>query len=125
MEFIKLNTTLRPSYSLFTNGTIFTEDLAQLLRDFNVLVTFSIDGNRKVFEMQRNAKFFDIVQSNIIKFADFIPYRFNTVFTPNTVNMLEESFLYLSSLKPKEISFTPDNRRSVVWTQEILQQIIF
>lgn len=118
----KLQLTIQ--YSLFTNGTILTEELYQFLYDNNFIITLSIDGDKKVFSSQRNDKFFPIVYKNMQKFLS-LPnkIRINAVFTPNTINYLYDSYLFFKKNQVREINFSPDNRISTKWTSEQLKKI--
>jgi uncharacterized protein len=47
-------------FSLQTNLWLITDELAQLLRDYNVAVSSSLDGPKYINELQRGEGYFDI-----------------------------------------------------------------
>ena len=51
VQYIEKNTSISPTYSLFTNGTIYTEELFDFLKTHNIQVVLSIDGNSEIFKM--------------------------------------------------------------------------
>lgn len=61
-----------PQYGMVTNGTFYNEKLSKLIIDNNIMITFSIDGPKKINDQQRvfiNGKgSYDIVVENINKF---------------------------------------------------------
>lgn len=48
VEYIKNETDLKPKYSLNTNGTLMSEEIAEWFVKNNIHVRFSIDGSRKI-----------------------------------------------------------------------------
>lgn len=101
VNYIKFYTTLKPTYSLFTNCTIYTEELFHFLKENNIQVILSIDGDREVFESQRNNKWFDLVQTNAEKFLTLPNTRINAVFTPQTIQFLESSYNFFLKIGAK------------------------
>lgn len=123
IEYIKNNTTLKPTYSLFTNGTIYTQELFNFIKQYNIKIIFSMDGNSEVFNKQRNNKFFNLVLKNLKHYITLENFKINAVFTPETINDLFNSFLFFKNIGVKELSFSPDNRTQVKWTKENLYNI--
>ena len=120
IEYIDIKTDLIPTYSLFTNGTIYTNELFQFLKKYNVQVVLSLDGNKDVFELQRNNKNFDLVVENTKKYLTLPNTRINAVFTPATISKLEESYLFFVDIGAKQVSFTPDNNINTYWSEQNL-----
>lgn len=123
VQYIEKNTSIFPTYSLFTNGTIYTEELFNFLKTYNIQVVLSIDGNSEIFKMQRNEKWFELVQNNAKQFLTLPNSRVNAVFTPFGIDYLENSYDFFIGLGVKQLSFTPDNNIDTEWSKENLLKI--
>jgi uncharacterized protein len=106
---------------IVTNGTIFSKEIADFLRENNVTLGISCDGPPFVHDVFR--KFPDgsgssrIVERNLkqaLKIFPFIPV--NAVYSPNNVQFLPEVVDYLSSLGVRNIHL--NHNISAKWTKK-------
>lgn len=68
--------------SMVTNGTVFKDEVANILSDMNVFVNISVDGPREIHYIIRGAGIFDRVMENVEKYRKHgIRYGFVTTIT--------------------------------------------
>jgi uncharacterized protein len=97
-----------PSYNIITNGTIFSQSIAEVLRENSIRITISVDGPKSIHDAQR--KFingrgsFDRISQNIYNFsrAGCRLGVLEAVFTPHHI---EQGFSFVSLYKSLVESF--------------------
>ena len=115
--------------SVVTNGTIFSQEIANFLMETEVILGISCDGPQFVQDVFRHfpdgSGSSSIVEKNIkqaLKLFSFMPV--NAVYSPENVQFLPDVVDYLSSLGVKNIYLNPNI--SAGWTKkeaEMLPQI--
>lgn len=108
-------------FSVVSNGTIFTSEIADFLEQHHVGLVISCDGAPAVHDTFRrfaNGKPSSaLVEATIRRAIErFSQVPVNAVFSPRTLRHLPETVEYLSSLGVRQIYLNPDF--SAEWTQE-------
>jgi uncharacterized protein len=107
--------------TVVTNGTIFSDDIADFMNAHNIGLGISCDGPpsvQDVFRLFPNGKGTSAIVENTIRRAleRFSLVLVNAVYHPRTFRFLPETVAYLSSLGVKQIYLSPDF--SAPWTKE-------
>jgi sulfatase maturation enzyme AslB (radical SAM superfamily) len=108
----KLKRDLNVSISIFTNGSLLTNDLAKRLVNLEIMVCISLDGIKISNDCYRKFKnsdmsTYEIIMNNLKKIKDIYRKKFyiNMVFTPKTCKYLMESFNNVLQLGTFAIDF--------------------
>jgi uncharacterized protein len=106
--------------SVTSNGTIFSQELADFLIEKNLFLDISCDGPPPIQDAHR--RFGDgrgsssIVEKNIIRALKFFPLMpVNAVYSPENLSLLPDVVAYLSSLGVRNIYLNPNI--SAKWTK--------
>lgn len=104
-----------------SNGTIFTEEIAEFLKIYNIGLGISFDGLPAIHDKNRPFKngtgSADIVEKNLDMALEWFPLMpVNAVFDNTTFQHLSEMVDYLSGLGVRNIHLNPDV--SSAWTPE-------
>jgi uncharacterized protein len=120
----------RSVLSITTNGTIFSDEIAEFLRSHSIGFCVSCDGPRVVHDLFRRYPTGEgssvIVEKNIRRALDVLPWVVvNAVYHPKTFQYLPEVIEYFSSLGLRQIYLNPDF--SAPWSKneaELLKGIL-
>jgi len=109
-----------------TNGTVFSDEIAEFMDSQEIEFCLSCDGLPAVqdrFRHFRNGRGSSIIVEETIKKAvgAFPTVVVNTVYTPPTLSRLPESVEYLSSLGLRRIFLSPDYSAS--WTKKDIDSL--
>lgn len=78
-EVAERNGTVKPSFGMISNGVRMTSRLFDIIRQFQIQVTFSLDGPKPVNDLVRirhdNTGTFDAVVGNIRRYQQFLPEK--------------------------------------------------
>jgi len=103
------------SYSLTTNGTIFTDKVIDFLSEKGVNVTISIDGPKEIHDKNRvfknNEGSFDLIMKNLEKIREnhpsfFKKISFSTVIAPGNDYKCVDDFYNASEVMEDNLIFT-------------------
>jgi len=116
----------RVEISIVTNGTIFSDKIADFINKHDIGFVISCDGPQFVHDLFRcysNGRgTSDIVEKNILKAVDsFSLVPVNAVYHPQTLQHLPETVEYLSSLGVRQIYLNPDF--SAYWRKEEIDRL--
>ncbi len=116
----------RVELSIVTNGTIFSDDIANFVREHDMLFGISCDGPPVVQDAFRrfpNGKpSSDVVEQTIKRARETIPtVLVNAVFHPQTFRHLPQVVEYFSALGFRQINLNPDFSAS--WSAEDTQSL--
>ena len=116
----------RVELALTTNGTIFSEAIADFANEHHVIFGISCDGPPWVHDVYRRfpggAPSSDVVEETIKRARDAIPtVRVNSVYHPHTFRYLPQAVDYFSSLGIRQIHLNPDH--SANWSKEDTDQL--
>jgi sulfatase maturation enzyme AslB (radical SAM superfamily) len=105
-------------YSITTNGSLMTEETLRFLDNHEFSVIYSFDGLAQ--NIHRRDGNFDDAVSNIQKALRHpqIQLEVNSVFTPDTVDLISESMELMMNLGVKKINLSPSMLRP--WGQDSL-----
>ncbi|MCB0650207.1 MAG: radical SAM protein [Saprospiraceae bacterium] len=111
---------VKVNLSVVTNGTIFSDDIAEFINENDVSFGISCDGPPMIQDQFRvlvsGNKTSDIVEKNIRRAKKALPnVMVNAVYKPETLKYLPETVAYFSSLGIKQIYLNPDF--SAAWTK--------
>jgi uncharacterized protein len=82
-------------FSLQSNLWLLTDELAQLLRDYGVAVSSSLDGPKDINELQRGEGYFDKTMKGYdIARRNNLPVNFICTFTSYSKDLVDEIFSY-------------------------------
>lgn len=130
-ELIKIITDMierHPSYdherielSITTNGTIFSDEIAQFFKKHRIVLCISCDGPPRVQDRHRSFSSgrgsSEVVENTIRRALEALPMVLvNAVYHPATFRYLPEVVDYLSSLGLRQIYLSPD--LSASWSKE-------
>lgn len=111
----------RVELTVVTNGTIFSDEIAEFMNRHNIGLCVSCDGPLHVHDMFRT--FPDgsgssaMVESNIRKASGILPsVLVNAVYHPQTFQHLPQAVAYFSSLGLRQIYLNPDF--SALWSEK-------
>jgi uncharacterized protein len=114
------------SLSLVTNGTIFSDEIAEFVNEHGIQFGISCDGPPAVQDRFRH--FSDgrgssnVVEETISKAVEAFPtVLVNAVYTPSTLSLLPDSVEYFSSLGVRRIFLSPDYSAS--WTESHIDSL--
>jgi len=100
------------SFNVTSNGTIFSDEIAEFFTEHQIGYCISCDGESQTQDAFRRFKdgsgTFDIVNANLIKAAARLPVQVNAVLTPNTLNRLPDNVRYFIKLGIKQIFINTD-----------------
>lgn len=116
----------RVIFSVVTNGTIYSGEIATFLKEHRIGLVFSCDGSPEVQDTFRRfpdgKKTSAIVEANIRRaLKDFGQLPVNSVYHPTTLNQLPETVSYLSNLGIRQIYLSPDF--SADWKKEDIEAV--
>ncbi len=102
------------SISINTNGSIYSEELAETFRRNNVAVSISLDGPKELHDKNRITKTgtgtFDLIESNMLKYAEKgVNIGLSITITKDTVNFLPQIAEWISDKYKfvKSVGFNP------------------
>jgi uncharacterized protein len=113
--------------SLTTNGTIFSEDIADFLIEKNVILNISCDGPPEVQDAFRHfpdgSSSSKLVERNIRRAVKLFPLLpVNAVYSPGNLHLLPDVVDYLSSLGVRNIYLNPNI--SARWTKNDADKLL-
>lgn len=116
----------RAQISVTTNGTIFSDEIADFLVENNVVLCISCDGPPEIQDASRrfrNGKgSSSVVEDNIKKALAVFPLTpVNAVFSPENLHCLPDVFDYLVSLGVKNVYLSPNI--SARWTKRDIEML--
>lgn len=116
----------RAQISVTTNGTIFSDEIADFLVENNVALCISCDGPSEIQDASRrfrNGKgSSSVVEENIKKALAVFPLTpVNAVYSPESLHSLPIVFDYLASLGVKNVYLSPNI--SALWTMKDLDML--
>jgi uncharacterized protein len=107
--------------AVVTNGTIFSDEIADFMNKHNIGLTISCDGPPSIQNLFRRfpngketSNVVETTVRNAIEAFSLVPV--NAVYHPQTFRHLPQTVEYLSSLGIKQIYLSPDF--SALWTKE-------
>ena len=111
----------RVLFSVITNGTLFSDEIAATLKQYNITLGISCDGPPQIHDYSRvfadGSGSSGIVEANIRKALRFFPFMpVNAVYRPETLRFLPEVIDYFAGLGVRNIYLNPDI--SARWTRE-------
>lgn len=113
-------------YSLTTNGTIISEEIKELISNYKINISVSMDGRKETHDKYRrftNGKgSFDLVIKNLKIFSEITNVRVRMTVTPDTAGELYANFIYLYKSKLGNIGFVPDI--TVNWEKNKINEYI-
>ncbi len=99
----------RFNFSITTNGTLLTKSVFEYLKEENVSIIISIDGNKASHDKNRcfysGEGSWETIMNNTYGFRDKLPVRLT--FTPLTVNNLSDDVCSLYDLGFRNVAFYP------------------
>lgn len=113
-------------FSLTTNGTVYSEEMFQFLKDNKVELSLSLDGEKRindknrVYKNQAGSVFDNTIKTLRHLQENNIPVRIRMTVNRSNVGGLYENYVFLHSLKPLVVSFAFD--RGDKWTNEDMEQ---
>ena len=129
-EYINKNYQNLFKLSITTNGILLNENKLQFLKNNNIGILQSIDGNKVVQDYNRPCKngqsSFDIIKSKIPTILKYYPdVVFRSTTTPDTIGQLYDSYLFAEEQGYKNYYVTPNHREpwSLTAIQEMEKQI--
>jgi uncharacterized protein len=76
-EAAQRNGAMQPSFGMISNGVRISDRLMAIIREYEIQVTFSLDGPKKVNDLVRirhdNTGTFDAVTANVRRYREFLP----------------------------------------------------
>jgi uncharacterized protein len=76
-EVARINGAVKPSFGMISNGVKMSDRLIGIIRAYEIQVTFSLDGPKKVNDLVRirhdNTGTFDAVAANVRRYQEFLP----------------------------------------------------
>ena len=113
-------------FSVVTNGTIFSDELASDLQQLHITLGISCDGPPSVQDSSRvfadGSGSSGVVAGNIRRALGFFPFMpVNAVYRPETLCFLPETIDYLATLGVRNIYLNPDI--SARWSELDLQEL--
>lgn len=108
-------------FSMTSNGVLLTEDKLKFLKENNMGLLLSIDGDKETQDINRPLKngdgSFDVVMANVPKILEYNPYIiFRATVTPETVNKLYHNMLFAEQIGFKNYFVVPDTLDT--WSDE-------
>ena len=106
-----------------TNGTLLNTQRIEFIKNNNIGVLLSIDGDRETQELTRPCKngqsSFELIMPNIKFLLEYQPnMTFRATVNQETVNNIFHNYLFAQSLGFKEFFFSPNEREK--WSEENL-----
>jgi uncharacterized protein len=103
----------RVLFSVITNGTLFSDEIAAFLKQHNITLGISCDGPPRIQDFSRvfadGSGSSGIVEANIRKALHFFPFMpVNAVYRPETLRFLPEVIDYFTGLGVRNIYLNPD-----------------
>ncbi|MBU1240114.1 radical SAM protein [Myxococcota bacterium] len=100
-------------YRLSTNGILFTEEILQFCKDYNILFAVSMDGNKESHDTGRilptGQGSFDLLEEKIDLMLVYNPYTvFTFVITPHNARYLFDSVNYMWDRGLRYVAHSPD-----------------
>jgi uncharacterized protein len=116
----------RVSFSLTTNGTIFSDEIATFLRENRVRVCISCDGPADIHDRFRRTRdglpTASLVEKTICQAIAVLPeLTVNAVFNPQTFRRLNDVVHYFSGIGIRDIHINPDF--SARWTARDAEEL--
>lgn len=116
-------------FSMTTNGTLLFPDRIKFLKENNVNILLSIDGDRATQEYNRpckvnNISSFDLLEANIpalLKAFPMTTFR-STIYAP-TVEHLFENYCFAESLGFRSYEAIVDRRHDELWTEDKIKAL--
>lgn len=116
----------RIELSIVSNGTIFSDEIAEFIKTHNVGFVISCDGPANIQNLYRRFptgnSSSELVEKNIrkaINALSLIPV--NAVYTPKSIQFLPQTVKYLSALGVRQIYLNPDF--SADWKKEDIDKL--
>ena len=108
-------------YSITTNGSMITEDIIRFLEKHKFSVIYSFDGLAQNIQ-RKDGSFGEAVlnMQKILKHPN-IQLEANSVFTPDTVDLISESMAFIMDLGVRKINLSPSLLHP--WDQDSLERL--
>lgn len=109
-------------FGMTTNVTLLNEKRIKFLRENNIYLLLSIDGDKETQDYNRpcankDISSFDLLYPNLSILLQYYPsITFRSTVYHETVDKLFENYLYVESLGFKQYFFVPDQRHN--WSEE-------
>ncbi len=114
-------------FSITTNATLLTKEIASFLEAYKFFISLSIDGGEDVYNKHRkyrnNQCSFKDVINNINYLNNIENIRYRMTITPDTVENLYDSIKFIISLQAKAIVVVPDYN-SLEWHENKIKCFI-
>jgi len=112
-------------FSVTTNGTVFTDDIAEFLIKHNILFCVSCDGNAPTQNVSRRFKngtsTAGIVEATLQQALLKMPVLVNAVYSPETLLQLPDTIRHFMSFGLRQIYITEDS--SAQWRDEDVERL--
>jgi len=106
-------------FALTTNGSLIDEEMLQFFAKHRFILTLSFDGLAQDFGRQDNSRHEILAVMKKIKKYENIDFEINSVFSPDTVDRLADSILYMINEGAPAITFNVSYMQP--WTNQDIQ----
>jgi len=101
---------VKPEFNITTNGTLFDDEIIKQLKKFNVKISVSLDGSKKINDSMRitqsNKGTYNKIVSNLKKLnKNKIPFGISCTIGPHNVNNLKQNIKLFKKLGAVSIGF--------------------